>query len=94
MRQVIGWTEKDPSGDTYDVEAARNRNQWTFRKRLNRRCDWETFAPGVGDWERLLDTLERKYQRRRCAWRDVEQVQAFLARARETAGVPQPPDPT
>lgn len=88
MRQVIGWMEKEDSGDTYDVEASRNRNQWTFRRRLNRRYDWETFDAGVGDWERLLDTLKRKYQRRRCAWRDVEQVQAFLDRARAAAGLP------
>jgi len=82
VRQVIGWTRDDENGVSHDVEAARNRNQWTFRRRRNRRYDWQTFAPELVDWEILLDTLQRKYQRRRCAWRDVEQVQAFLDQAR------------
>ncbi|MCC5850066.1 MAG: hypothetical protein JJU29_18420 [Verrucomicrobia bacterium] len=83
MRQIIGWTRDDDKGVSIDVEASRNRNQWTFRRRRNRRHEWETFSPELVDWETLLDTLQRKYQRRRCAWRDVEQVQAFLDEARK-----------
>ena len=82
MRQKIGWTEKDPERGKLDVEAARNRNLWTFTKRANRREEWETFDPKVPDWENLLDVLERKYQRRRCAWKDVEQVQQELEKAK------------
>jgi len=84
MRQKIGWTEKDPERGKLDVEAERNRNHWTFTKRANRRQEWETIEPKVADWENLLDVLERKYQRRRCAWRDVEQVQQELEKAKTT----------
>ena len=83
MRQKVGWTEKDPERGKLDVEAARNRNEWTFTKRANRRESWEKIDPRVADWENLLDVLERKYQRRRCAWRDVEQVQAELEQAKK-----------
>lgn len=84
MRQTLGWTERTPEGVKLEVEAFRERNHWTFTKRANRRQDWETVeTPSVSDWQQLLDLLERKYQRRRCAWRDVEQVQEFLAEARK-----------
>lgn len=83
MRQKLGWTEKDAERGKLDVEAARDRNQWIFTKRGHRTEDWETVQPCVTDWENLLDVLERKYQRRRCAWRDVEQVQQELEKAKE-----------
>jgi hypothetical protein len=82
MRQKLGWKEKDPERGKLEVEAARERNQWTFTKRGHRTEDWETVEPRVADWENLLDVLERKYQRRRCAWRDVEQVQQELEKAK------------
>lgn len=82
MRHSLGWTEKDPERGKLEVEAARERNHWTFTKRGHRSEDWETVEPTVTDWENLLDVLERKYQRRRCAWRDVEQVQLELEKAK------------
>ncbi|MDF3131263.1 hypothetical protein P0Y35_18810 [Kiritimatiellaeota bacterium B1221] len=84
MRQTLGWKEIDEDGNKLEVEAYHERNHWTFTKRRNRRYDWETIeTPSVADWEQLLDLLERKYQRRRCAWRDVEEVQEFLAEAKK-----------
>ena len=84
MRQVLGWKEIDEEGRKLEVEVSHKRNHWTFAKRLNRRHDWETVEnPMVADWEQLLDLLERKYQRRRCTWRDVEEVQEFLAEAKK-----------
>lgn len=84
MRQTLGWTEKNSKGIKVEVEAFRERNHWTFTKRINRRHDWEPVeTPTMADWEQLLDLLERKYQRRRCAWRDVVQVQEFLAEAKK-----------
>jgi hypothetical protein len=86
MRQKIGWTEKDADGTSWNVEASRNRNVWTFVRRAHRNDKWESLSePSVENWERLLEVLERKYQRRRCAWRDVEQVQQELATARARA---------
>ena len=82
MRQILGWMDPDNEIGPCDVEAERNRNQWTFRRRANRRDDWETFPPEVRDWEALLDLIQRKYQRRRCAYRDVEQVQQFLEKSK------------
>lgn len=82
MRQKIGWTERDGNGVQWNVEASRHRNAWTFVRRSHRRDDWERIEiPSVDQWTQLLDTLERKYQRRRCAWRDVEQVQQYLQEA-------------
>jgi hypothetical protein len=86
MRQVLGWTEKDEEGNKRDVEAARSLNQWTFRYRYNRMEEWVPVPnPPLAYWEELVDLLERKYHRRRCAWHDVEDAQAFLAKAREKA---------
>lgn len=82
MKQILGWTEKSDDEATYAVEAHHNRNQWTFKRRQNRRDLWETFSPEIRDWEALLDLVQRKYQRRRCAWRDVEEVQTFLDKAK------------
>ena len=83
MRQKIGWTEQDADGVQWNVEASRNRNEWTFVRRAPRRDEWRRLdPPPVESWENLLDALERKYQRRRCAWRDVEQVQLELKHAR------------
>ena len=84
MRQKIGWTERDADGVQWKVEASRNRNEWTFVRRAHRRDDWEKIdRPSVESWEMLLDNLERKYQRRRCAWRDVEQVRDHLELAKQ-----------
>ena len=84
MRSILGWKEKDEDGRKWEVEASHERNHWTFTKRLNRRHDWETIEPPpLAYWEQLLDLLERKHQRRRCAWRDVEEVQNFLAEAKK-----------
>jgi hypothetical protein len=82
MKQTLGWTDTEREDGPCDVEAHHNRNQWTFKRRRNRRELWETYSPELQDWEALLDLLQRKYQRRRCAWRDVEEVQAFLDKAR------------
>lgn len=79
MRQVQGWHEITEDGTKREFEVSRNRNEWTFRYRDHRRDDWtEVRNPTVGMWEQLLDLMERKYQRRRCAWRDVEQVKDYL----------------
>jgi len=83
MRQKLGWAERDEDGRKLEVEAFRECNDWTFHKRGHRTEDWVKIdRPSVSDWERLLDLVERKYQRRRCAWRDVEQVKTFLEHAK------------
>jgi hypothetical protein len=84
MRQTLGWTDRDEAGKKWEIEAYRNRNHWEFTRRANRRMEWEVIEePSVTDWENLLDLIERKYQRRRCAWRDVEQVQKELEQAKQ-----------
>jgi hypothetical protein len=87
MKQTLGWTDSLTENGPYDVEAHHNRNQWTFKRRRHRRDAWETYEPYTHDWEALLDLLQRKYQRRRCAWRDVEEVQNHLAKSNPS---PQP----
>lgn len=83
MRQTLGWTARGDDGEKLDVEATLNRNQWTFKRRANRNDPWETYEPRVPDWEALVDLLDRKYRRRRCAWREVEQATEFLEKAKE-----------
>lgn len=83
MRQTLGWKETDAEGQRWEVEAHHERNHWTFAKRTGRRGEWQPVGePSVADWEQLLDLLARKHQRRRCAWRDVEEVQGFLKEAK------------
>jgi len=89
MRPTIGWTYRDEDGGKIEVEAAHDRNQWRFQRRGHRTEPWVPLdPPSVEDWERLLDVLQRKYQRRRCAWRDVEEVQHFLEAARKQENLP------
>ncbi len=84
MRQILGWSEYDEEGRKRDVEASRSLNHWTFRYRYNRRDEWVPVAPApILYWEQLVDLLERKYQRRRCAWHDVEDAREALAKARD-----------
>jgi len=84
MRQILGWSENDEEGRKRDVEASRSLNHWTFRYRYNRREEWvDVPQPPLAYWELLVDLLQRKYQRRRCAWHDVEEAKAFLAKARD-----------
>ena len=84
MRDKVGWKVVTDEGVKRDIVASRTRNEWSFRYQEGRADEWhEIKKPTLEHWEALLDLLERKYQRRRCAWRDVEQVKDCLARARE-----------
>lgn len=84
MREKLGWKEITEEGVKRDVVASRTRNTWTFRYREGRADDWhEIHPPGLEQFEQLLDLLERKYRRRRCAWKDVEQAKEMLAKAKD-----------
>ncbi len=82
MRSTQGWTERDEDGVKWDIEAHKERNVWKLKRRSHRREPWEQIEnPSRAQREALLDLLKRKYQRRGCAWRDVELAEHFLEEA-------------
>ncbi len=66
MSVEVQWTETDPqTGERRFLCAKRFARKWTFHARSKRREDWSKIKTPTRDmWETLLDSLERRYQRR------------------------------
>jgi hypothetical protein len=66
MSVEIQWNDLDPeTGEKRFVTAERFAGKWTFKVRFRRRENWTVPAAITRDmWETLLDSLERRYQRR------------------------------
>jgi hypothetical protein len=86
----IQWTDTDPeTGVRRFVRATKFARQWRFDVRAKRREDW-ALAPTVTRtmWEELLDSLERRYQRREVSDAELAVVRKAVEDWREppTAG--------
>jgi hypothetical protein len=66
MSVEVQWTDTDPdTGERRFVSAERFARQWTFKVRFKRRENWRTVRQVTRQmWEDLLESLERRYQRR------------------------------
>jgi hypothetical protein len=66
MSVEVQWTDTDPdTGERRFVSAERFARQWTFQVRFKRRENWRTVRQVTRQmWEDLLESLERRYQRR------------------------------
>ena len=86
----IKWHDTDPeSGERRYLAADRFARVWAFRFRLQRRGDWTRgLEPTRAMWEHVLDSLERRYQRREgVSEEDVKEVRIILKQWREKPSV-------
>jgi hypothetical protein len=82
----IQWTDTDPeTGERRFVRAERFAKEWKFQFKLQRRAPWEgELKPTLDMWERVLDSLQRRYRRRQGVdSHDVESVDKIVKAARQ-----------
>lgn len=81
----IQWTDTDPeTSERRFMIAERFGGEWTFKWKLQRRAPWEgELKPTLEMWERILDSLQRRYRRRQGVDSpDVEAVEKIVKEAR------------
>lgn len=74
------WRERTDDGIRY-YRASHMGDRWSFRTTLKTDPDWEELAPAqVSEelWRALRDVVWRKYQRRRCPWDRVADIDRML----------------
>jgi hypothetical protein len=78
----IQWTEIDPAtGGKLYFKAQRFGGFWKFRVRTHQRGESKRVTATRAMWETVLDSLERRYQRREGVDDDdLNQVRTILAR--------------
>jgi len=87
MHRRQGWKETTPEGDRREVRATRLGQTWRIQSRRRSENEWtEHDPPSLDDVQTLLDLLRRKYTRRRASLTEVENVEKWIARMRETPG--------
>jgi len=78
----IQWHDRDPdTGARRYWRAERFAGQWKLQCKQERRGAWEgEAAPTRETWERILESMQRRYRRRQGVDHDdVEQVEKILA---------------
>jgi len=83
MRRDIEWKEKLPDGAQRMIRVrfpGRGRICWQFKRSDEPGWDYDT-PPSVADWDTLEEKINILYHRRRCAFKEVENVRT----ARQTA---------
>ena len=81
----IKWTDTDPeTGERRFVIAERFGGDWKFQWKSHRRVSWEgELTPTLDMWERVLDSLQRRYRRRQGVdSHDVEAMEKIVKEAR------------
>jgi hypothetical protein len=72
------WHERTEEGVRYN-RANYHAGRWTFLTTLKTDPDWETVDPVPETmWRELRDVLWRKYQRKRCPWKYIEEIDKIL----------------
>jgi hypothetical protein len=82
----IKWTDEDPeTGQRRFLCADKFAGEWAFKWKLQRRGDWtKGLVPTRVMWEHVLDSLQRRYQRREgVSELDIEQVERILKNWKE-----------
>jgi hypothetical protein len=81
MHKRQGWKEVTPDGKSREVRATREGRNWRIQSRLKGVKEWTYHDPPLrDDLEHLLAMLQRKYRRRRCSEKEVEDVARLLER--------------
>ncbi len=74
------WREQSAEGLRY-FRATHHGERWTILSTLKTDPDWEKLDPAAipeDVWRALRDVVWRKYQRRRCPWERVMELDKFL----------------
>jgi len=74
------WHERGDEGLRY-FRASHHGDRWTILTTLKADPDWEKLAPEQIPeevWRALRDVVWRKYQRRRCPWERVAEIDRIL----------------
>lgn len=72
------WHERTEEGLRY-YRANYHGDRWTFITTLKTEPDWHPIDPVPEErWRELRDILWRKYQRKRGAWRIIEDIDKML----------------
>ncbi len=71
----LGWNRKDEDGNRVHInfELKRGKTRWTIRR--SRMSGTEPYTPEPGDWDDLLETIERHRARGKVTHEDAEVVQ-------------------
>ena len=79
-KQEVSWKLRLEEGGKREVLARRVGGQWFFMERTGRYDPWRDINdPCREDWDRLLDGLKRRYQRKGFSDADVRDVQRVIA---------------
>lgn len=72
------WRERGEDGIRF-WRATRYCGNWEFKTTLKKDPDWEDIDPVPRElWEKLREILWRKYQRKRCPWKLIEDIDKIL----------------
>ncbi len=74
------WRELNDDGEFRFVRASKHGKIWVVRSKLKSEEHWTTHDPvDLADLKYLRDLLQRKYQRRRASYEDVQQIDDLIA---------------
>lgn len=79
------WRERTEDGDVRLVRARKHGALWTLQSKLKADEHWTTHDPiEMADLIHLRDLIQRKYQRRRASFEDLQQIDDLIAQADPT----------
>jgi hypothetical protein len=83
MHNRHAWTERTEDGEKREVRAEKFGKVWRIQAKLKSEDRWTYYdKPELHDLVALKDNLERKYQRRRASYEDVQSVEALIREER------------
>jgi hypothetical protein len=79
-KQEVGWSFRLEDGDKREVLARRVGGCWFFMERNGRYDPWRDIEDPCREyWDRLLDGLKRRYQRKGFSDADVREVERMIS---------------
>ncbi len=73
------WRERTDEGELRFWRASLFGGNWTLHSRLKHEEEWNDHSPmSLEQVTALREVLFRKYQRRRCAWEEVEKLDRMI----------------
>ena len=81
------WRERGDDGLRF-YRAEHHSRHWKISSRLKDEEEWTDHEPINNElWRQLRDVLWRKYQRKRCPWEHVDQIDKILEGGGESGGL-------